>query len=342
LLATTVRQAVADSLPLDRVLAAARSGEPVDDSELWRRLSAIGIPGLLVPTRFGGSNASLTEHVIALIECGRGLVPDAVTAHAMACRALVAAGAPAEPWLAELAGGRRAAFVHGAVEAGGMLSGVVPLVPEAGQADLLVVSVHNGPIVVVDVAGVRRDHVSCLDTTRRWYDVRFDSTPMRVVAEDRAAESIRRGCVELARLSVAADATGGALGALRLAVEYARVRTQFGRPIGSFQAIKHLLADVYVGTELAQSLATHAARVIDGDLDHRDLAIAAAKAVATEGYLKAAAAAVQVHGGMGFTQDVPAYLFLQRARVNERAGGSAREHYRDIGDRIAAGASLGW
>jgi alkylation response protein AidB-like acyl-CoA dehydrogenase len=330
-LARSVRAAISARLPRAEVLKRARGDDTIDDVALWKAMCDIGVPGLLVPEALGGAGAGWVEQVTVLVECGRGLVPDSVAAHGLACAALLAAGD--ERWIRELASGEaRAAFAAGGRLDGDRLFGSITTTSEAASATVLVIAIPDGPIVALlsSEPGVHVDPVNCFDTTRRYADMHFDG-----VRADRIGDSVE-SMADWVALTVAADAAGGTLGALELATDYAKLRQQFGRPIGSFQAIKHMLADVYVSTELARSLVHHAAAATSA------VTVSAAKALATQNYLRASAAAVQVHGGMGFTQDVPAYLFLQRARTDDRTGGSARAHYRRLGELIAAGAPLGW
>src|SRR5262249_54355108 len=143
--------------------------------------------------------------------------------------------------------------------------------------------------------GGERRHVPTLDETRRLASVRFDATPAEPVAADLAR------ALDVARVVLAAEQLGGAERCLELAVDYAKTRVQFGRAIGSFQAVKHMLADMMVAVEAARSAVRYAAWVADESPAELPLAAAIARATATQTYLHCAGAGIQVHGGVGFT-----------------------------------------
>jgi alkylation response protein AidB-like acyl-CoA dehydrogenase len=288
--------------------------------------------------------------VVAIEESGRGLLPDTLASSSLVATSLLVDGAPqaGRPHLPGLAEGRmRACLVDEGMRArqvseGFVVSGSASTIRGADTADILLVVCRDPDvIVVVDRAspGVSVHPRRCFDTTRRTAEVIASDVavaPHLVVARGPEAVRLIGRAERLGCLAIAADAVGGALGVIEIAVDYAKVRQQFGRSIGSFQAVKHPLVDAYVAAEIASSLVYDAARSIDAnESDRRQrLAVAAAKGTACEAYMKASIIAVQTHGGLGFTKDVAAYLYLQRAKADERLHGRPRDHFVAIGELL--------
>jgi len=334
----SVRDLLAQRSPVERVLARVESGEAYDQS-LWRTLaSEMGLAGMAVPERFGGGGASLRESAVVLEELGRCVAPVPFLSSAVvATTALLTAGA-ADP-LTKLAAGETIAvlavpFVTGpgsplpAVTADGdRLTGRVAGVADGAAADLLLVPAGDG-LYLVDATAecVTRTGVVSLDLTRPLVDIRLDAAAGQRVAEGGTAEAAVAAGLTAGAALLASEQLGLAEWCLETTVAYVKVRHQFGRPVGSFQALKHRLADVWVDLTQARAVARYAA-VCAAEADP-DLPVAAsvAQAFCSPMAVKAAEECVQLHGGIGFTWEHPAHLFLKRAKADAAGYGSADRH----------------
>ncbi|MFI5909314.1 acyl-CoA dehydrogenase family protein [Dactylosporangium sp. NPDC051541] len=194
---------------------------------------------------------------------------------------------------------------------------------EGGTADTFVTATG----AAIPASGVTRRPLSTLDPTRVLW---------RVEWPEPVPELPERLRSELAAL-VAADSIGGARAVLRGAVEYARQRLQFGRPIGSFQAVKHRLADISSQLDGAVAAVGYALRRLDEDAEDASLAASVAKLAATDAYLAAAEGAIQTYGGIGFTWEHPAHIYLKRAHTNSQLGGNTERHLELVADRAGLG-----
>jgi alkylation response protein AidB-like acyl-CoA dehydrogenase len=329
------------------------------DAEVWRELAELGLVGLLVPETYGGSGAGPLEAAIVAEELGRVLLPvPFVSSAVLGVTAVLEAGSH-EQCAAVLpdvaAGTARLAFAHldgrGRLVAdpgvraerdgdGWRLEGTAGYVVDGASADTLVTAAVTDDgvqlfLVAGDADGVDREPVAVLDLTRPMATVRCGGVRVGeaqrlsggdpVVALHRA---IVTGTVVLANEQV-----GGAQHCLETTTAYAKERIQFGRAIGSFQAIKHTLAEMLVQVESAKSTAYHAAQALAAD-DRQEVAIAAplAASYAGEVYERASADAIQVFGGIGFTWEHDAHLYFKRAKASKLLLGSPRHHRRLLGD----------
>jgi alkylation response protein AidB-like acyl-CoA dehydrogenase len=315
------------------------------DRATWIRLgSEIGAFGLAVPEDLGGAGAGLVEQAIACEEFGRSLLPGPVFGTVdLAIPLLSALGG--DEVLPSLIRGQSTAAValpcSGAqfdapsirvAESGGLLVGELPQVVD-GDADWLVVAAERSEgfgLFLVDAAD--RVRLPTLDQTRRQARVSFDGVETRLLSTGvEALQAVERAlCVGTALL--AAEQVGGAQRLLDMSVEYAATRSQFGRRIGSFQAIKHRCADMLVLVEHARSAAYHAVGSLQTGTDNPRLVASIAKATCSQAFLSVANSAIQIHGGIGFTWEHPAHLYLKRAVTNAALLGNADEHL----DRIAS------
>ena len=218
------------------------------------------------------------------------------------------------------------------------LSGTVAHVIDAPGAGLLLVAAARGTAVALytvaaGAPGLVVEPVSTLDLTRRQATVRFDATPARLVASAEETADVCERVLRVAAVLLAAEQVGAAQHLLEASVSHARTRMQFGRAIGSFQAVKHRCADMLVDVELARSTALHAAWSLDEGTDE-DARIEAslAKSVCSDAFTRVAAATIQVHGGIGFTWEHEAHLYYKRAITDAALLGSASDHR----ERLAA------
>ncbi|MGR7024361.1 acyl-CoA dehydrogenase family protein [Geodermatophilus sp. URMC 62] len=322
------------------------------DRAVWRRLgSDVGLLGLAVPEEHGGAGAGLVELALLAEETGRTLLGGPLLGTvALAVPALLVGGdaALAAELLPSVLDGSTVlalaatddrggwAPAQPSVTAdGGTLTGGQAHVLDGAAADALLVLAagEHGPALYLvdgDAPGLTREVQSGLDLTRRQARLRFDGVPARPAGSAADAADAVATARRTAAVVLAAAAVGSAQRLLDSAVEHARTRLQFGRPIGSFQAVKHRCADMLVDVEHARSAAYHAAWAADEGTDDPGLAADLATVVTTEAHLRVARGTVQVHGGIGFTWEHPTHLHYKRA-VSDAAL---------LGGRAAAAARL--
>jgi alkylation response protein AidB-like acyl-CoA dehydrogenase len=340
------------------VLARTESGEPYDQ-QLWRALAAdLGAAGLLVPESLGGAGASCREAAVVAEETGRSVAPVPYLGSAVVATAVLLSAAGPEPardedrkLLASLADGTATAALAVPFESApdgelplsirvtgpagdpagsARLTGTVARLADALPADVLLVPADGVPygLYAVDAhaAGVTRAPVVSLDSTRQLCDLTLDAVPARqVAAGDGAAAALRAGLSAGAAM-LAAEQLGLAERCLEMTVGYAKERRQFARQIGSFQAVKHRLADLYVLVAQARAASRYAAACLADASPDAPVAVAMAKAYCGDAAVKAAEECVQLHGGIGFTWEHPAHLYLKRAKSGSIAFGTPDRH----------------
>ena len=344
LLRQSVRDFVANTSPETEVrrLMATPHGF---DREVWSVMAGqLGLPGMAIPERYGGAGFGWAEPAIVFGEFGRALVcaPYFATV-ALAVPALLASDDEdaKQRYLPAIADGELVATValraNAADEvtareaAGGYeLHGRRSHVIDGGTAGLLLVPALGpaGPGIFAvdgDPAGLARETLPTLDETRKQAEVVFDGCPARPLAPAGGAAAILTQVERLAAVALACEQVGGAQHCLDDAVGYARDRMQFGRPIGSFQAVRHRCADMLLDVESARSVAACAIELAP---DGPRFAAAAhiAKAYCSEAFVRVAAANIQVHGGIGITWDHSAHLYLKRAKSSQLLFGSPQQH----------------
>ncbi|SNQ46574.1 Acyl-CoA dehydrogenase [Frankia canadensis] len=333
---------------------------PGHDPALWELMGRdLGWQGLAIPDAHGGAGYGWDELVIVFEEMGRALLgaPFLATV-ALAAGALLESGdveAQAR-YLPDLAAGRVVATLAAAgddglpdLEAVGVratraaqdgwrLTGRVPFVLDGQHAALVLLPARTPDgvtLFAVDVpgAGVEVTALETLDLTRGLAVVRVDDTPARQVGRSGDGARIVGRALEFGSVALAAEQTGGAARCLDMAVGYARTREQFGRPIGSFQAVKHICADIFVAVEAARSALFEATRQanrhVAGAAAELSAAAHLAQAICSESFVHAATANIQVHGGIGFTWEHPAHLYFRRARSSEILLGTPAHHRRE-------------
>ena len=306
-----------------RRLAQIFDGEGFDDA-LWRELSGLGTAGLLVPEAHGGSGLELLDAAVIAEVLGHAGCPGPFLGHTLATLA-VEHGNPAQQarWLPRLATGEAigtVAFCEGAgawqpeqwtLPLGDRLSGRKCHVLQADRSALIVVGTNQGLVLVdTDQPGLRFDAIDGADRGRRLFDVTFEGV---------ACEPLGGGLELAGRLRdaalvlLAADAFGGASRCLDLAVEYAKTREQFDRPIGAFQALKHQLANMALEIEPARAMYWYAAYTQDHAPAEAARSAALAKAHLTDVFAQAARDAVEAHGGIGYTWEYPLHMWVKRS-----------------------------
>ncbi|WP_055474464.1 acyl-CoA dehydrogenase [Gordonia sp. HS-NH1] len=301
----------------------------------WPEIADLGWLGLHVAEEYGGSGFGVAELVVVTEEFGRAVAPGPFLPTVIASAILNHADDDTRArWLRSLVDGTITAGVAlapGLIESGGVISGDVDAVLGAPLADLLVLIADDDVLVVESSdSGVEVGAHADLDPTR--LSARASLSDAAVVRLPRLAAT----ALALARTLVAAEAVGGARDALDTAVAYAKVREQFGRTIGSFQAVKHHCANMLVGAEAATAVVWDAARAADEGADAFGLVAASAAALAMPTYTRNAELNIQVHGGIGFTWEHDAHLHLRRATVVEALFGGQRPA-RDVYEYSASG-----
>lgn len=357
--ADDLREAVRDYLnassPSNRVreLMATEKGY---DEAVWRQMAEqLGLHGIAVPEHFGGAGAGIRELAVVFEEMGAALLCSPFfSTVAMAIPALVTCGdeqAMAD-YLPSLADGTSTAtlVLNGRLDAwdpasvtltaqrdgdGFRVSGDAALVVDGHTADLVLVAADSGTgisllAIAADADGLTREPLATLDRTRKIARITFDNAAARLIGDDGAAAEGLARTSDLALVALAAEQVGAAQRCLDMAVDYAKERIQFGRAIGSFQAVKHRCADMLVLVEGARSAAVHAAEAADeGDLS---TAASVAKMVCSEAFLHVALDNMRIHGGIGFTWEHDAHLYVRRAKATQLILGSPDFHAERLAD----------
>ena len=331
------------------------------DAELWRGMGEMGWMGTAIPETHGGAGFGHLELCVIAEELGRSLAPTpfASTIY-LAAEALLLAGSDAQKkrWLPRIAQGQAIgclALAEGPQVAtpanlatraeGARLSGTKVPVADGDVADFAVVLAAQGDgragLFLVDLKGpgVTRASLATVDPTRSHARLVLDGAPGEPLGAPGQGWPLTERLLDRAAVLVAFEQLGGAQAALEMAREYALGRFAFGRQIASFQAIKHKLADMYVGVELARSNAYYGAWALTKDAPELPVAAAAARVAASEAYYQAAKENIQIHGGMGFTWEFDCHLHYRRAKLTGLMLGSARRWKDLLVTRLEAGAA---
>jgi alkylation response protein AidB-like acyl-CoA dehydrogenase len=331
------------------------------DDDVWRQMAGqMGLPSLAIPEEYGGSGFGPAELGIVLEEAGRALLCSPYFATvALAGQALTGCAdeAAKRRWLPAIASGALTATVAVAEEPGSwdlaatatratpkgdgwVLDGTKTFVIDGHTADLVLVIARTDSglglfAVAGDAAGLARHRLEALDLTRRVARLEFTGTPATLASGPGDATEALYHVLDLVYAAASVEQVGGAHRCLDMAVDYAKLRVQFGRPIGSFQAVKHKCADMLVEVESARSAAYYAIGVAaEGPADELPSAAALAKAYCSEAYTHTAKENIQVHGGIGFTWEHDAHLYLRRAKSSELLFGAPAEHRKRLAGLI--------
>ena len=338
--------------------------DPPFDAKAWNRLGTeLGVLGLSVPEADGGVGGTLIDQAVAVEELGAALACGPLFGTVfLAIPALVAAspGPVRDELLAELVEGRRTAAFAVRDRAGDLdptvavtatpagadwtLSGTVEWVVDAGAADDLLVAAASPDglgLFVVDAAGsgVARTPLRTVDLTRPQATITLSDAPARLIAGADEAARVISHALHVGSALLATEQVGAAQHILDVAVQYAKDRLQFGRPIGSFQAVKHRLADMMVDLEHARSTAYHAVWALSEGSDDPALAASIAQATCSAAFTRIATDAIQTLGGIGFTWEHQAHLYFKRATVDAALLGSAEEHRSRVAEMVLDTAS---
>jgi alkylation response protein AidB-like acyl-CoA dehydrogenase len=338
------------------------------NEELWKKMVEMGWTGLIVPEAYGGVGLSFVELALVLEEMGRALVPgEFFSTVVLAGQTLLAATNEEQKqrWLIPLASGELKATVavtesNGRWDASGVtvnaerrddgfvINGTKLFVPDAQVADLIICVARTGnagsaeqgiTLMAVDrhSAGLNVTPLKTMDQTRRLYEVSFEQVwapANHVLGDPGHGWPVWQRVQDKATIGLCAEMVGGAQKALDMTVEYSKSRVQFGRPIGSFQSLQHRCADMLLLTESARSAVYAAAWAAEQDADDVSLQASIAKSYTNDAYRYVTGECIQIHGGMGFTWEHDAHLYLKRAKADEVTYGDAAFHRERIAGLI--------
>jgi alkylation response protein AidB-like acyl-CoA dehydrogenase len=330
------------------------------DEAVWSQMAEqMGLQGLSIPEEYGGSGYSFIELGIVLEEMGRSLLcAPFFSTVVLAANTLLLCGddGAKKDYLPGIASGETIATVAFTepsgkwdesgitLEAtadgdGWVLNGTKSFVLDGHTANLIIVAARTGAgvslfAVDADASGLTRTPLSTMDQTRKQAKLDFERTPAKLMESEGIGWDVMSKVLDLVAVGLAAEQVGGAQKVLDMAVEYAKVRVQFGRPIGSFQAIKHKCADMLLEVESAKSAAYYGMWCASEMNDELPSVASLAKAYCSEAYFHAAAENIQIHGGIGFTWEHPAHLYFKRAKSSELLFGDPTYHRELLAQRI--------
>jgi len=330
------------------------------DTAVWSQMGEqLGLQGLAIPEQFGGSGYTFVELGIVLEEQGRALLcAPFFSTVVLAANTLLHSGddAAKAAHLPGIASGETIATLAftepsgkwdesgitteaTAAGDGWTLTGVKSFVLDGHTASLIIVAARTAKgvslfTVAGDAAGLTRTALSTMDQTRKQAKLEFAGTPATLLGTEGEGWTVLSTVLDLAAVGLAAEQVGGAQKVLEQAVEYAKVRVQFGRPIGSFQAIKHKCADMLLEVESAKSAAYYGLWCAAEQNDELPSVASLAKAYCSEAYFHATAENIQIHGGIGFTWEHPAHLYFKRAKSSELLFGDPTYHRELLAQRI--------
>src|SRR5216683_1241036 len=369
----SVRRFLADRLPLQRVRELMDSADATDE-RIWNYAAGqLGLQAMAIPEEYGGAGFTFAEQAIVLEELGAALYPGPYLASAvLAATALLASSDDdaKRDLLPGIAGGETVATLaftedDGSWEpdairlaasqassqasssqassrqsgGGWVLDGHKSFVLDGHTASLILAVARTDAglslfAIQADADGLTRKQLPTLDQTRRLARLEFSPVPARLIGEPGEAAAILSRTLDVAAIAQAAEQLGGAQRALDMAVSYAKIRHQFGRPIGSFQAIKHRCADLLLEVESLRSAVGYAAAAVSADSAEVPVLAALVKALASETYFHVAAENIQIHGGIGFTWEHDAHLYFKRAKASELFLGDGSYHRERLAERI--------
>jgi alkylation response protein AidB-like acyl-CoA dehydrogenase len=341
------RKFLAEKSP-PKAVRAVLDGKATYDKELWKELAEMGFLGVAIPEAYGGAGAGHLELCVIAEEMGRALapVPFSSTVY-LAAEAILLAGSEAQKqkWLPLIASGKAIGTLalfeakgNPSPEAiklaasGGSLNGVKKPVPDGAIADFVIVAARTGStgrdtdislfLVDMKAEGVEAKALTNIDPSRGQAELSFKNCKAELLGAGSEGWSILSQVLDRAAVLMAFEQVGGADRALEMSRDYALDRIAFGRPIGSFQAVKHMLADMYVSATLARSNCYYGAWALSTNASELPEAAAAARISATQAFQHCAKNNIQVHGGMGFTWEFDCHMYYRRANATALGLGS--------------------
>src|SRR5215510_3851572 len=318
------------------------------DATLWRKMAEQGFTGIIFPEEFGGLGLGKVELVLLMEEMGYALVPGPFFSTVVLAGSVLDACGSAEQkkkYLEPICNGTARGTVATLLDtddarisiASGKLTGRKLFVPDAAVADFILVITSTGVFLVESKApGIRIAPMNTMDSTRKLYSVDFNSTP----AEKLANATRWTSALDLATTALVAEMVGGMQRTLDITVQYAKTRKQFGKAIGSFQAVQHKCADMYLETESSRSAAYYAAWALQEDAPDAAIAVSIAKMYASDACRNVGNCGIQVHGGMGFTWENDLHLYYRRAKASETMLGDATHHRERIARLVIDAATV--
>jgi alkylation response protein AidB-like acyl-CoA dehydrogenase len=358
-LRSSVRRFLEDKSPMTEVRRLMETSEGYDPA-VWKQMGEqLGLQAIAIPEEYGGVGFGYVELTVIFEEMGAALLcAPYFSTVALAANALLSSGdeSAKKDLLPGIAGGETIATLAltedtgrwdmdavtlAATGTGGewKLNGHKMFVIDGQTADLILVAGRTAKGVSLfavegAAAGLTRTALATMDQTRKQARLEFADTPARLVGEEGAAGPALSRTLDLAAVALAAEQVGGAQRCLDMAVDYAKTRIQFGRPIGSFQAIKHKCADMLLEVESAKSAAYYAGWAAAEDSEELPVVASLAKSYCSEAYFHAAAENIQIHGGIGFTWEHDAHLYFKRAKSSELLLGDPSYHRELLAQRI--------
>jgi alkylation response protein AidB-like acyl-CoA dehydrogenase len=358
-LRASVRRFLADRAPISAVRELMETTDGVD-AAVWRQAGdQLGLQGIAIPEEYGGAGFSFAEQAIVLEELGAALYGGPYLASAvLAATALLASSdeSAKKAYLPGIASGELIATLAFTEEDGSWdvtairlaasrdgdgwrLDGGKSFVLDGHTAGLILVVGRTGDelslfAVPADATGLTRTALPTLDQTRKLARLDFAAVPAQLVGSVGDGAAVLGRTLDVAAIAQAAEQLGGAQRALDMAVGYLKVRHQFGRPIGSFQALKHRCADLLLEVESLRSAVQYAAAAVAENSDEIPVIASLVKAYASDVYFHVAAENIQLHGGIGFTWEHDAHLYFKRAKASELFLGDASYHREHLATRI--------
>jgi len=338
MLKNNARKFFAGECPMEEVRRLMET-ETAYDKALWQKIAEQGYTGIIFPEEFGGVGLGKVELALLMEEAGRALLPGPFFSTVALAGAAVDAVANAESkkkYLAPICAGdarSTVAFLEASASwnvpdfqmgaANGNLTGEKLFVPDAEVADFIVVIARNGIFAVPSkAAGMRITPMLGMDLTRKLYRIEFRNTPAERIGD---VSALAKG-LDIATVALVCELVGGMQRTLDITVEYAKMRKQFGKPIGMFQAVQHQCADMYLETESSRSAAYYAAWALEEGAPDASVAVSIAKMYASDAARTVGNHGIQVHGGMGFTWENDVHLYYRRAKSSETALGDSTFH----------------
>jgi alkylation response protein AidB-like acyl-CoA dehydrogenase len=336
-----------------------------EDRELWQGIADLGITGILVDEEFGGLGLSLIDQLVIQEEVGRYLTPAPIKVNAVATSLLNKSG-NAEDYREVLEGiteGKTICTI-GFLESNGkwfapaitqvrndgngyVINGVKIGVAFAAMSDYVVVTAQEEQqkiglyLVPLEAEGVSYRRVKTVDGTQPWYEIRLENVSLEKTAKIvEANQSLIEYAMELGAIFTCAESLGGMERVLNTTADYAKERVQFGKPIGSFQAIKHKLADMLVGIETVKAITYYAALEVEERAESRSMSLASAKVLSADTYHSVVREGIQIHGGMGFTWESDLHLYLRRSVVNQTEYGDPGQYRKIIRQELNLGTKI--
>ena len=321
---STAKEFLAARYKPEKLRELAEAGEY--DPAIWDEMRELGWAGIFIDEEYEGQGLGMVELVILMEELGYALAPSPFFSNAAAGLLIQYAGSEEQKkrWLPGIASGEQPGT------AGELKNGTAPLVPDAEDAALIVL-LDGDRATVVERSAAEVEKAETIDSTRRYASVSADGgEPLE--------GDVQAGLDRIAT-ALSAELTGLAQRTMDMAVDYAKERKQFDRPVGAYQAVSHRCAQMLMEVESARALTYFAAYVAESEPDELSLAASAAKAYASDAGWRVSASSLQVHGGIGFTWEHDLHFFLKRAKADGHIFGTARQHRDRVADLSMAKAA---